>query len=120
MIKYSFITSKESLRLQQSDLNASHALDESSGLLFVIFQFLRQIFLRLLILWLAHDVSVELDDFGRLQSARVVRVEQAEEAPAHVLRHLHIIPLYVVHFFDQVVENFLEVVIVEEASAVHF
>ena len=49
-----------------SDYNASHALDEISGLLFVVLQLFRKIFFRLLILWFSHDVSVELDDFSWL------------------------------------------------------
>ena len=103
-----------------SDLNASHALDEISGLFLVILQLLRKIFLGLLILWFSHDVSVELDDFCRLQVARVVRVEEAKEAAADVLRHLHIILHHIVSLLDQLVENFFEIVVIEEAFLVHF
>lgn len=52
--------------------------------------------------------------------ARVIRVKQAKEAAADVIRHLHIILLHVLSLFDQFVENFFEIVVIEEASLVHF
>ena len=103
-----------------SDLNASQALDHISGLLFVVLEHFGKIFFGLLILWFSHNVSVEFDDFGGLQVSRVVRVEEAKEAAAHVLRHLHIILLHEISIFDQLVENFFEIVVIEEASFEHF
>ena len=73
----------------------------------------------LLVFGLADHVAVEVEDFLGFKLARVIDVEQTEQALADVLRHLDLVPLDVVLRVHDLIKEVFELVIVEERAAEH-